>query len=308
MVKAYKKLGLTAMGLPRRFAPHNDKIMPELPEVETIKNDLTAKILKQKIVAVEILNAGSARSADLQQKLLRASFPVINRVGKLLILKIDADNFLLVHLKMTGQLILQNKNDLIVGGHSDGLLADLPNRHTRIILKFKDDSILYFNDLRKFGYWQIVNNSELQEIIAKYGPEPAATEFTVAYLQKIFKNKKRSIKAVLLDQRLIAGIGNIYADEILFASGVLPQRLAGDLTLTEVKQVHKNAKLILARAIKYRGTTFNNYRDSEGRTGNFSKHLKVYGRKNLPCIKCGQKIIKKKVAGRGTHYCAGCQK
>ena len=282
--------------------------MPELPEVETIKNDLIEKILGQKIVAVDVLNLRSVRSTDLKKKLIGAHFSGIDRVGKLLILKIGSDKILLIHLKMTGQLIFRDQDNLIVGGHSDGLIQDLPNRHTRIILKFKNGATLYFNDLRKFGYWQLVNESELQKIISKYGPEPLSDTFDSEYLRNILSKTKRNIKAVLLDQSLIAGIGNIYADEILFAAGVLPERMANDLSDGEIKAIVKYAKLIIAKAIKYRGTTFNNYRDSEGRVGNFLKHLKIYGRKNLPCVTCGRKIIKKKVAGRGTCYCVGCQK
>lgn len=287
--------------------------MPELPEVETIKNDLSAKILRKKITALELVNKGSVRlTNDFSKKIVQAFFVEINRRGKLLIFKLSGGDYLLVHLKMTGQLIYQEKKtgkkDLVIGGGHGQTIEDLPNRHTRIILRFVDGSILYFNDLRKFGYWQLVDETALQIILDKYGPEPLEKEFTKKYLQGIFQKTTRIIKAVLLDQNLIAGIGNIYADEILFASAVRPGRRAASLTEKEIEAIWQNSKTIIKNAIKYRGTTFNNYRDAEGRKGNYVQKLKVYGRKNLQCLRCGHKIIKEKTAGRGTHYCEWCQK
>jgi len=287
--------------------------MPELPEVETIKNDLSAKILRKKITALELVNKGSVRlTNDYVKKIVQAFFVEINRKGKLLIFKLSGGDYLLIHLKMTGQLIYQEKkigkNNLVIGGDHGQTIEDLPNRHTRIILRFVDGSNLYFNDLRKFGYWQLADEAALQVVLAKYGPEPLKKEFTKEYLQSIFQKTSRLVKAVLLDQSLIAGIGNIYADEILFAAGVLPTRRAASLSEKEVEAIWKNSKTIIKEAIKYRGTTFNNYRDAEGRKGSYVQRLKVYGRKNLQCLRCEHKIIKKKIAGRGTHYCEWCQK
>jgi len=309
--------------------------MPELPEVETIKNDLSAKILRKKITALELVNKGSVRlTNDFPKKIVQAFFVEINRKGKLLIFKLSGGDYLLIHLKMTGQLIYQEKKtgkkDLVIGGGHGQTVEDLPNRHTRIILRFIDGSILYFNDLRKFGYWQLVDETSLQIILDKYGPEPLEKElaplenaiggaslfrrhnslmgFTKKYLQNIFQKTSRIIKAVLLDQGLIAGIGNIYADEILFASAVRPDRRAASLSEKEIEAIWQNSKTIIKNAIKYRGTTFNNYRDAEGRKGNYVQKLKVYGRKNSKCLRCGHQIIKQKIAGRGTHYCEWCQK
>lgn len=287
--------------------------MPELPEVETIKNDLRAKILKKKIISLDLINENSLRlTNDFNKKIVNSFFVEISRKGKLLIFEINNRSYLLVHLKMTGQLIYQeifrnNKKYLLGGGHGQ-TMDDLPNKHTRIILSFADKSHLYFNDLRKFGYWQLVDARELQAILAKYGPEPMDKEFTKKYLQTIFKKTSRLVKAVLLDQALIAGIGNIYADEILFAAGVRPDRRAATLSEREIQAIWKYSKSIIKEAIKYRGTTFNNYRDGEGRIGNYVKKLKVYGRKNLNCVQCRRPIIKQKIAGRGTHYCEFCQK
>ena len=287
--------------------------MPELPEVETIKNDLRAKIIGKKITNLELVNKGSVKlTNDFPKKIVNAFFVEINRKGKLLIFKLNGGDYLLIHLKMTGQLIYQekkkNKITMTVGGGHGQEVDELPNRHTRIVLTFANGASLYFNDLRKFGYWQLVDEVTLQKVLAKYGPEPLEKTFTKKYLQLIFKKTSRNIKAVLLDQHLIAGIGNIYADEILFASGVRPERRASSLAEAEIEMIWKNSNTIIKNAIKYRGTTFNNYRDGEGRLGSYVKKLQVYGRKGLKCFKCGRAIIKTKVAGRGTHYCEFCQK
>lgn len=283
--------------------------MPELPEVETIKNDLSLKILRKKITALELVNKNSLRlTNDFEKKVVDSFFVGINRKGKLLIFELKSGDYLLIHLKMTGQLIYQEKNNYTVGGGHGQSIEELPNRHTRIILRFADKSCLYFNDLRKFGYWQLVDEGALQDIVAKYGPEPLEAGFTKEYLRGVFEKSGRNVKAILLDQGKIAGIGNIYADEILFVSAVRPDRRAASLSDVEIGAIWKNSRTIIKNAIKYRGTTFNNYRDGEGRVGAYVKKLQVYGRKNLQCLRCGHKIIKQKIAGRGTHFCEGCQK
>lgn len=287
--------------------------MPELPEVETIRQDLRAEILGQKISCVKINASGSVRGqASSFVKLLEGNFfSDIQRIGKLLIFELgDGKHLLLVHLKMTGQLILISGKKLIAGGHgeTDFSLNNLPNSHTRVQLTFKNKAQLFFNDLRRFGYWQIIKHEDLSPITGKFGIEPLTKNFTFANFTLALKNKKKSkIKAVLLDQQKIAGIGNIYADEILFASGVKPARLVGSLKPEELKKIFQTTEVIIKKAIKHRGTTFNNYVDASGRKGNFTKQLKVYGRKGKTCVQCGGLVKKIKLAGRGTHYCEKCQ-
>lgn len=291
--------------------------MPELPEVETIRRDLGALIGK-KIVALDILNSKTAShpAAFFKRALVGKKIKKIERRGKLLIFVFSDDLFLLVHLKMTGQLIFQSKNKKIVGGHSlaDGSYeksvgGELPNKYTRVIFYFSGGGKLFFNDLRKFGYLKLVDGKELNNILEKsYGPEPLTSEFTVSHLKEILKNRKINIKAVLLNQKLIAGLGNIYVDESLFAAGILPMRPANKVTPKEIEKLHKEINKLIKKAIIYRGTTFSNYVDSTGKKGNFSRFLKVYGRGKKSCLVCGTDILKVKLAGRGTTYCPNCQK
>ena len=293
--------------------------MPELPEVETVRRDLLANLLDKKITGVTVLNDKTV-SGSIKNflKILSGSFFVdILRRGKLLIFKLkQKDSYLLVHLKMTGQLIYLSDNSMIAGGHSlraqsfeKSVGGKLPNKHTRVIINFKDKSRLFFNDLRKFGYMRVVNKEELETFIAKnYGPEPLSADFTLVGFNAQLKRRRRSIKAVLLDQKVVAGLGNIYVDEVLFAAGVRPMRLAAELTKPEITKIYQAILKILPQAIKYRGTTFSNYVDSQGKKGNFSTKLQVYGRGKEKCYRCGRELIKTKIAGRGTHYCSYCQK
>ena len=291
--------------------------MPELPEVETIRRDLST-LLGKKIIALEILTPKTAShsAAFFKKTLVNQKLIRIDRRGKLLILVMQNGFFLLVHLKMTGQLIFQSKTKKIVGGHSlvegsyeKSVGGELPNKHTRAIFYFSGGGVLFFNDLRKFGYLKLVKKDELDEILKKnYGPEPLTKSFSLENVKNILKNKKTNIKATLLNQKLIAGLGNIYVDEVLFASKIIPIRVTSYLKLLEVERLVKETNKIIKKAVEYRGTTFSNYVDSNGKKGNFSKFLKVYGRGGKACLNCGNIISKIKLVGRGTHYCSNCQK
>lgn len=291
--------------------------MPELPEVETIRRDLAALIGKN-IIALNIINPKTAShsAAFFKKALVGKKIIKIERRGKLLILVFPGDLFLLIHLKMTGQLIFQSRNKKIVGGHSlatgsyeKSVGGKLPNKHTRAIFYLSGGGELFFNDLRKFGYLKLVNGEELKKIIEKnYGPEPLTPEFTISRFREILKGRKTNIKAVLLNQKLLAGLGNIYVDESLFSAGIRPMRSASKLTSKEIEKLFKEINKLIKKAIAYRGTTFSNYVDSKGQKGNFSKLLRVYGRGGKPCVICGETISKVKIAGRGTHYCPNCQK
>lgn len=291
--------------------------MPELPEVETIRRDLEV-LIGHKISYLKILNPKTAQpsAAFLKKHLLDQKIEAVNRVGKLLIFSLSNKYFLLIHLKMTGQLIYRLEKQNIYGGHSlNGQSAelaiggDLPNKHTRVFFEFDDGAKLFFNDLRKFGYVKLVQKSELDKIVsAGYGPEPLTKEFTLDNFSSIFSNHRVNLKALLLNQKLVAGLGNIYVDESLFQAGLKPDRLTSSLKREEITLLFKAINDIIRRAIKYRGTTFSDYQDASGQAGNFSRHLKVYGRGKQPCLKCGQSISKIKLAGRGTHYCQYCQK
>ncbi len=293
--------------------------MPELPEVETVRRDLVAHLLSKKIKTVTVLNPKTvgAHPEDFIKTLSGSFFVDISRRGKLLIFKLkQADTYLLVHLKMTGQLIYLSKDSEVSGGHSlsthsfeKAVGGELPNKYTRVIIAFADKSNLFFNDLRKFGYMKLVNQKELDAFILKnYGPEPLDKSFILNDFIAGLKKRRRNIKSVLLDQKLVAGLGNIYVDEVLFAAGVRPMRLSSDITKAEAIKIYQIIPKILSLAIKHRGTTFSNYVDSKGKRGNFSSMLQVYGRGKENCLKCSSAIIKTKIAGRGTHYCPNCQK
>jgi formamidopyrimidine-DNA glycosylase len=297
--------------------------MPELPEVETIKNDLKPRVVGKKIAAVEVRSEKTVRGSVRAFKLALPGkkFIDISRRGKLLIFKVIGGQFLLIHLKMTGQLIYCGPDGLVAGGHANSEAeeerfgADQPdsfcrlNKYTRVIFRFSDNSQLFFNDLRRFGYLQIVDKKKLTQVLAGFGSEPLAREFSLSYFSEILTSRRKSIKAVLLDQKLIAGIGNIYADESLFAAGIRPMRPAHTLTAAEKKKLFSAIKNIIKKAIKYRGTTFSNYVDGRGQAGGFRRLLKVYRREGQKCLRCRAGIIKKTtVAGRGTRYCPVCQR
>jgi len=286
--------------------------MPELPEVETIKNDLKKVILKKKIKGVDVKKKKLVRGSlsGFIKTLTGNYIKDINRRGKLLIFTLSKNRlFLLVHLKMTGQLIYIKGAKVVAGGH--GELGDdrFPNKYSHIIFKFKDDSRLFFNDQRQFGYMQIVDSEELEKVENKFGIEPLSAKFILKKFTEILQGKTGNIKALLMNQKFIAGIGNIYADEICFYARVKPMRSVKILTKPEIKKIHQGIGAILRKAIKYRGTTFSDYRDGDGKKGNFKQFLKVYGKGKQKCQRCKKGVIKKvRAAGRGTRYCEECQK
>lgn len=285
--------------------------MPELPEVETIRRDLRHKILYKKIIGVQILHKKTVhnKEKDFWRILKNNKIKEIDRAGKLIIFELAGKNFLLAHLKMTGQLIYVKNNEITVGGHSETKTnLNLPNKHTRVIISFADKAKLFFNDLRLFGYMKIVDAKAKNKIKLGFGIEPLTANFTLNNFAKIFKNRKTSLKAVLLNQKLIAGVGNIYADEACFAAGINPFKQANKLTKKEIKKLFLAIEKILKKAILKRGTTFNNYVDSDGNKGNYIKYLKVYGRGGKSCNQCQNILKKKKLAGRSTVFCVDCQK
>lgn len=300
--------------------------MPELPEVETIRRDLVKKIVNKKIVHVEIYNNKSvgALKTKFVQALTGNAVVGIERRGKLLIWRLKhGKERVLVHLKMTGQLIYVRINpakggsvsggkvELVAGGHklSESDIENLPNKHTRVAFVFSDGGELFFNDLRLFGYMKLADEKMVSKALAGFGPEPLTKDFTFAYFSSLFAKRGRApVKALLLNQELIAGLGNIYADEVCFCAGVRPTRRAGAVTKKEQKKLFECIPKILEEALFHRGTTFRNFLDSSGRKGNYTDFLRVYDRDGKPCKTCGTIIKKTRAAGRGTHFCPTCQK
>jgi formamidopyrimidine-DNA glycosylase len=197
-----------------------------------------------------------------------------------------------------------------VGGHPIRQdLQKLPNKFSHVIFEFSDGSHLFFNDTRKFGYLKLVDKIGLEEVKKEYGPEPLLNTFCVQVLINLLaRRSKLKIKQLLMDQKLIAGIGNIYADESLFCAGIDPRRAAGKIKEHEIKKLHACIKKVLALAVEKRGTSADDYVDVFGRQGNMLPYLKVYGRGGELCRRCGQPIKKIKLNGRGTHFCGKCQR
>jgi formamidopyrimidine-DNA glycosylase len=285
--------------------------MPELPEVETIRQDLRNKIINKKIVDVLVTSKAKVKPSKyiFIKHVKDNKFIEIDRIGKLLIFVMPEQRYLLVHLKMTGQFIYKKDNEIIPGGHNDlSTIKNLPNNSTHITFEFLGKEKLYFNDMRRFGYMKLVGSDELEKVKSNYGIEPLQSNFVLKDFKELFKNRKTSVKALLLNQKIISGIGNIYADESCFLSGIKPERRACELSHEELKKLYLAIQKIIKKAVKIRGTSFNNYVDADGNKGSFVKFLKVYGRGGLKCTRCHGILIKTKTAGRGTVYCAKCQK
>lgn len=285
--------------------------MPELPEVETICRDLSRVLISRLVVNIEVKKLGLLRNplATFKRYLVGATILSINRRAKLILIKLSSQYVLAIHLKMTGQLVWKSpKGGLKVGGHPIINTYDVPNKFTYIIVCLSDGSKLYFNDIRQFGYWQLIKSDELNSHLRHYGPEPLGVAFTFeVFNSNLHKHNKAPIKTILLNQTVVAGLGNIYVDECLYVSKVRPTRRVGSLKENEIKNIYKAIKQVLSKAVKARGTSFNTYVDALGKSGSYWNKRLVYGRSGEKCRICAQIIKKITVSGRGTHYCANCQ-
>ncbi len=283
--------------------------MPELPEVETIRRDLEKYIIDKKIIEVDVKDPKVAGSIDLAKLLVGKSIASIYRRGKLLMLGIDDGTWLLIHLKMTGQLIFKSSSIYIGGGHSLNSVDDKVNRFNRVMIGFDGGATLAFNDMRRFGYMKIVDNIEKCRIDDEdFGIEPMTANYTIEGFKKAIGKKKTTVKAWLLDQKSIAGVGNIYADEACFVASILPWRTLPSLSTGEIGELFKAVESVIRTAVDNRGTTFKNFVDGDGSEGYNGHFLKVFGRTGKLCHVCNAPIIKTRHAGRGTHYCVNCQR
>ncbi len=287
--------------------------MPELPEVETVRLQLLHRILNRRIKRVEVFKPKSvADNNQFAKTLIGKSFSHIDRIGKLLIFHLVKEKkiFLLAHLKMTGQFFFHDLTGISGGGHTatPNDTLKLPGKHTRVAFYFTDGSSLYFNDLRGFGYVKIATAKEVAGAKARFGQEPIADDFDTELFTLTLKRKRAPIKAVLLDQTFVAGLGNIYVDETLFVAGVRPTRQANKVTEKEACAIAQASSEIMKKAITVGGTTFQHFADTKGARGNYTNYLQVFGKQNTPCPRCQTLIKKIRVAGRGTHFCPTCQK
>lgn len=273
--------------------------MPELPEVETVKETLKKQILDSKITGLNIYYENIIEyptSVEFKEKIINQKINDIKRRGKWLMFELD-DYFLLSHLRMEGRYFIRNKNDEVL-------------KHEHISFILDNDLELRYLDTRKFGRMHLIKKDEIlnRKPLNELGLEPWDENLNISYLKEKYKNKKLPIKTVILDQGIIVGIGNIYADEILFLSKINPLKKANELGNEELEGIIKNTKITLEKAIKAGGTTIRTYESSEGVHGRFQQELLVHSKENEYCPNCNETIIKIRVGGRGTYYCPKCQK
>jgi formamidopyrimidine-DNA glycosylase len=378
------------------------QIMPELPEVETVKRGLNKLIIGRKIVAVNSDNPKSFPNApdDVEQFLIDAKVTTVRRRAKVLMIDLSTNYTLVIHLKMTGQLVFvgqhiyendgpsisassrrlhagstkgpgallnsgsrcldetemllssyQSDLDIVssvilepeselapgpnsdperssdaknsihnddqdndirfAGGHpTDSLIGVLPDKSTRVIFDFDDGSHLYFNDQRKFGWVRLMPTAEVPNIdfMKRVGPEPLESDFTAKQFVQRFKRRARTtIKAAILDQSVIAGVGNIYADESLWGAKIHPATKVGDLPYSKFQLLYSELRYVMNLSIEKGGSTNRNYVNAEGKKGRYMEFARVFRREGLDCPRCGDEIVKIRVAGRGTHICPSCQ-
>ena len=272
--------------------------MPELPEVETIRLTILPKLKGRRIISGEVLHEKMVLGISGREFLERVSGQLITgleRRGKYLLIELATELIIGLHLRMTGQLSVEKSNIPLAKSIYFRLLLD-------------NGTELRFRDQRKFGKVFLYTRGNPPLALEKIGPEPLSPEFTVSVLKKRFGHRSLAVKKALLNQEIVAGIGNIYADEALFAAGIHPARQVNSLTEAEIDDLYHAIQKVLSEGIQFRGTTFRDYRDGEGRAGSYQNKLQVYGQKGKTCPNCGGLIVKMNFGGRGTHFCPLCQK
>lgn len=285
--------------------------MPELPEVESIRRKLNLILPKRQIKLIEVLRDKSFLSFPaFGGEILERNIVEVKRRAKILQIVLDGERDLLIHLKMTGQLIfVDQKGDRFGGGHpSADWVNELPTRHTRVVFSFTDGSRLFFNDMRVFGWIRSPLKQDVDQEFVNYGPDINDSNLSVTYLMLQAKRRSIPIKQFIMDNAVICGVGNIYASEALFQTGINPLCPAREIKKEEMKNLLLAMQEIIARSTEMGGTTFDGkYVGIDGFAGGFQNELKVYGRVGEPCLQCGNLIKKIKQGGRGTFYCPKCQ-
>ncbi len=282
--------------------------MPELPEVETIKRGLEKYIVGKKILKLHIL---CEKSFFGKPELVEGQkITEIRRRGKALLMKLSNNLTVMVHLRMTGQMIYDGAERFAAGHPDESFREEMPGRFTRVYVDFEDGTHLYFNDLRKFGFWKVMDDLDLasDKFLNNLGAEPWEMKPT-AFYEMLQRHAKSPVKAVILDQHNIAGVGNIYADEGCFYAGILPWRKCGELKRSEADKLLEGLCYVMQASIDSGGSTMKDYVRADGTRGNYlEKFAQVFRREGCECPRCGGEIMKTRTAGRGTHYCGGCQK
>lgn len=270
--------------------------MPELPEVETIVRGLREPLVGRQFTSVRVgWENLVARPAveEFKQGLVGQRILGVKRRGKYLIFALSGGGSLIVHLRMTGRLSIKNSDDEL-------------DKHDHLTFELDDGRELRFNNVRKLGRVYLVDDED--EVVGKLGPEPLDDDFAPADFAALLSRRRGKIKSLLLNQRFMAGIGNIYADEALFAARIHPERKADTLTAGEIERLYGTIRQVLAQGIQNRGTTLSDYLDAEGREGRNQEYLRVFRRTGQPCPRCGTPIERTVVGGRGTYFCPRCQK
>ena len=287
--------------------------MPELPEVETVRlglNELLPGRIFDKVEADTKKSFPNARS-DVETFLIGSSVVAIKRRAKVLIIELSSDYSLVTHLKMTGQLVFVSNETRFGAGHpNDSLVGDLPDKSTRVTFTFSDGTRLFFNDQRKFGWMRLMPTVDVPNIdfMRKVGPEPLAVDFTPdVFIERLRRRKNSTIKATLLDQSVLAGVGNIYADESLWGAKIHPASLVRVVSNQKLHTLFTELQYVLNLAIQKGGSSDKNYVNAEGKKGSYLTFARVFRREGLACPRCGTTIVKLRVAGRGTHICPHCQ-
>lgn len=272
--------------------------MPELPEVESVVQDILPFVEGRTIKKIEIFSHRIIQTDEKKffTEIVGSTISHIERRGKYILINLKSKKILVVHLRMTGGLIFTTPQNS--SSHS----------YVRIRFTFDDNNQLLYVDSRTLGTMHLIEGKEEIQGLHQLGPEPLSTQFSKVYLERLVEKKRGSIKGTLLDQRNIAGLGNIYVDEALFLAGILPNRETLSLTKKEIKKLHKGIRKVISDALQKGGTTFRDYRNGKGESGQYQERLKVYGREKKECVKCKSEIQKSRVAGRGTHFCLKCQK
>lgn len=289
--------------------------MPELPEVETVRRGLHELIIGRTIQFAsehESPKSFPNATADVEEFLIGATVIDVRRRAKVLLIDMSSGYTLVIHLKMTGQLVFRAHDAVFGAGHpNDSLIGELPDRSTRAVIEFTDESHLYFNDQRKFGWMKLYPTIEVPNIdfMQKVGPEPLEDSFTAnEFTERIRRRNGTTIKAAILDQTVLAGVGNIYADESLWGAKIHPAIRVKDVNDSQLSDLLKEIKYTMSLAIEKGGSTDKNYVNAEGKRGSYIDFARVFRREGQACPRHPDVTIEKiRVAGRGTHICPVCQ-
>ena len=288
--------------------------MPELPEVEVVKRSLKRKIQNLVIKNVKI-NDGNLRYKVNKveiSKLAGKRILKIKRRSKFLIFQLEKQINMMVHLGMTGKFFFVDGRNIESKTSYYYKLDEKNQKHNRIIFFFRNKQKLIYNDVRKFGFLKFFEKKEYNKNLhfKNLGPEPLKQDFNFKYLKRYISGRNRNIKDILMDQKCISGLGNIYVNEILFLSGIMPIRQVDKLSDLEIKNIVKNTKKVLKNAIKLGGSSIKNFSSGDGKEGNFQRHFKVYGRIGEKCsnVDCNETVLRTKISNRASFFCKSCQK